>query len=120
MIWISTLIFSIAPIIHKLLLANKDLKELNRKILSQKKSGEVVLGQIAESLAPTLDKFTIDLENAKDIHFLGMPIDYIHFAEDSIDFIEIKSGNAQLSTKQRKIKKQIEDGKVTFRVVKIS
>ena len=37
-----------------------------------------------------------------------------NFDEDTIKFIEVKTAQSQLSPKQRKIKKQIEDGKVEF------
>jgi len=93
-------------------------KERYRKLYSQKKSGEVVMGAIAEAMAPMLDNFPVKGEE-KELHFLGMPIDYIHFGEDEIKFIEVKSGKSTLSTKQRNIKKQIESGKVSFVTVRI-
>lgn len=94
-------------------------EEEKAKILSQRKSGEVILGQIAEVLAPLLDNFPIKYEERKDLVFLGMPIDFIHFGEDKILFIEIKSGKAVLSGKQRKIKKLIDDKKIEFISVQI-
>ena len=74
--------------------------EARKKILSQKKSGEVRLGQIAEKLAPFLEDFTYNPENAI---FLGQPIDYVVFEDDEVIFVEIKSGKSQLSSKQRHI-----------------
>ena len=71
--------------------------ENRRKVVSQKKSSEVRLGGIAETLAPFLDQFEFDPENCT---FLGKPIDYISFADDEITFIEVKSGNSQLNSKQ--------------------
>lgn len=82
------------------------------KLLSQKKSGEVVLGQITEQLAPFLDTFPI--QNPQDLVFLGMPLDYVHFGEEKITFIEIKSGKSKLSTKQRRLRNLIRDGKIEF------
>lgn len=101
-------------------LLKKDLKlqtELNIKILSQKKSSEVRLGQISEHLAPFLLNFKHDPKKA---HFLGMPIDYIVFDEDRVIFLEIKSGGAQLSKTQQQIKKLIEDKKVVWEVMRIN
>lgn len=89
-----------------------------RKLLSQKKSSEVLLGQISEHLAPFLDSFPID-EDLNEINFLGMPIDYIHFGKEKVTFIEVKSGNSKLSRKQRKIRDLIKDGKVEFKTHRI-
>lgn len=49
---------------------------------------------------------------------MGMPIDGICFDEDSIKFIEIKTGNSKLSQKQEKIKKMVENKKVEFKEVR--
>lgn len=61
-----------------------------KKVLSQKKSSEVRLGHIAETLAPFLDQFDFDPENCV---FLGKPIDYISFDDDAVTLIEVKSGD---------------------------
>ena len=88
----------------------------NKKVLSQKKSSEVITGQIAEKLAPFLSDFEHNPQNAI---FLGQPIDYLVFDEEEVVFVEIKSGNAKLTAKQRKIKKLIEDNKVTWKEIRI-
>jgi predicted Holliday junction resolvase-like endonuclease len=87
-----------------------------KKILSQKKSSEVRLGSIAETLAPFLDQFDF---NPEECTFLGKPIDYISFGDDEITFIEIKSGNSQLSSKQRHIRDQVKAKLVSWKEVKI-
>jgi predicted Holliday junction resolvase-like endonuclease len=97
----------------------KDLeeqKELKNKVASQKKSSEVRLGHIAETLAPFLDQFEFEPEECS---FLGQPIDYVSFGQDDITFIEVKSGKSQLSSKQRKIRDQIKQGKVKWKEVRI-
>lgn len=83
---------------------------------SQKRSSEVRLGLIAEQMAPYLSGFPC---NTQDIHFLGQPIDYIGFDEKGVHFIEVKSGEAKLSPKQRKIRDDIQAGKVFWHVVKV-
>ena len=88
----------------------------NKKILSQKKSSEVLTGQIAEKLAPFLSDFKHDPQNAI---FLGQPIDYLVFDKNEIVFIEIKSGNARLSKKQRNIRDLIKNKKVTWKEIRI-
>tara|TARA_R110000822_G_scaffold110654_2_gene240882 strand:+ start:1658 stop:2023 length:366 start_codon:yes stop_codon:yes gene_type:complete len=88
-----------------------------KKLLSQKKSSEVRLGQISENLAPFLKDFKYDPKKA---HFMGMPIDYIIFEEDKIVFLEIKSGEARLSAKQRKIRDLIKNKKVEWDEMRIN
>ncbi len=99
--------------------AEKDLEEEteNRKrIVSQKKSSEVRLGNIAETLAPFLDQFDF---NPEECNFLGKPIDYISFGEEEITFIEVKSGKAQLNSKQRHIRDLIKSKRVAWKEVRI-
>lgn len=88
-----------------------------RKILTQKKSGEVRLGQIAETLAPFLENFPYD---PKKLRAMGNPIDYVCFTDDEVVFIEIKSGNAKHSPVQNKIKQQIQSGNVRFETYRIN
>jgi predicted Holliday junction resolvase-like endonuclease len=87
-----------------------------QKVTSQKKSSEVRLGHIAETLAPFLDQFEFDPETCT---FMGRPIDYISFGDDKITFIEVKSGKSQLSAKQRHIRDLVNDKKVTWKEVRI-
>ena len=87
------------------------------KLLGQKKSSEVRLGQISENLAPFLKNFKYDPKRA---HFLGMPIDYIVFEEDRVVFLEVKSGEAQLSSVQKNIKQLIKDKKVEWDEMRIN
>jgi predicted Holliday junction resolvase-like endonuclease len=90
--------------------------ESKKKIVSQKKSSEVRLGGIAETLAPFLDQFEFDPENCT---FLGKPIDYISFGKDAITLIEVKSGNSQLNKKQRQIRDQVKDNLVEWKEIRI-
>lgn len=94
----------------------EEQKDLKTKVTSQKKSSEVRLGHIAETLAPFLDQFEFEPEECS---FLGQPIDYISFGQDEVTFIEVKSGNSQLSSKQRRIRDQILEGKVAWKEVRI-
>lgn len=95
----------------------EELLEANAKIISQKKSSEVRLGQISEHLVPFLEEFKYDPKNIK---FLGQPIDYICFEQDKIVFLEIKTGEAQLSPKQRNIKSLIENKQVYWDEFRLS
>jgi predicted Holliday junction resolvase-like endonuclease len=95
---------------------NNNSKNQYKKLLSQKKSSETRIGHISETLAPFLDHFEFDPENCS---FLGKPIDYIAFEEEAITIIEIKSGKAQLSKKQRQVRDLIKDGKVYWKEIRI-
>jgi|TARA_R110000824_G_scaffold54248_9_gene149741 predicted Holliday junction resolvase-like endonuclease len=90
--------------------------ENRKKVVSQKKSSEVRLGLISETLAPFLDQFDFDPENCI---FLGKPIDYISFEDEIITFIEVKSGQAQLSTKQRHIRDLVKDKQIAWKQIRI-
>ena len=91
--------------------------ESRKKVLSQKKSSEVRLGHIAETLAPFLDQFDFDPENCV---FLGKPIDYISFDDDAITLIEVKSGKSQLNSKQRHIRDLIKSNQVNWKEIRIT
>lgn len=86
------------------------------KILEQKKSAEVRMGKIAETLSPMLEDFPIDIHKAgTSTVFLGQPVDYMHFdPEHGITFIEVKSGESKLSPNQRKLKSLVQKGKVRW------
>lgn len=90
----------------------------NIKILSQKKSSEVRLGQIGESLVPFLSKCPYD---PKLMSFLGNPIDFIVFDYDQgeIIFLEVKTGKSQLSKRQKLIKNIIKTGKVYYDTIRV-
>jgi predicted Holliday junction resolvase-like endonuclease len=48
-----------------------------------------------------------------------MPIDYIHFGDDMITFIEVKSGNARLSHSQKRVQQQVLDNKIQFKTFRV-
>lgn len=93
-----------------------ELSEQKKKVTSQKKSSEVRLGHIAETLAPFLEQFEFDPETCT---FLGKPIDYISFGDEEITFIEVKSGKSQLSSKQRHIRDLVKSKLVSWKEVRI-
>lgn len=95
--------------------ANKWKKNYD-KVLSQKKSSEVRLGKIGENLAPFIQDWPYEPGNFR---FLGNPVDGISINDDSIVFVEIKTGNSRLSTGQKKAKKLIKEGKVRFETFRI-
>ena len=101
-----------------------ELKErkLNIPLKSEKGSKAVGIGFIYERLAPTLEGFTF---NKNDCRSMFDPIDYVIFEGlsekqkvDKIIFMDIKSGKARLTSKQRKIKEVVDGKKVAFKTYK--
>ena len=86
------------------------------KLLGQKKSSEVRTGKITEQLSPFLDDYPLSPKTAK---FIGDPIDFIHFDDDKITFVEVKSGKSQLNKRQRQIRDLIKEGKVEFTIYRV-
>lgn len=99
---------------------NIQLAEVTSKYESERGkaiSDRVRLGHVSENFAPMLESFPYDRHKCKP---LFQPIDYIYFGDDEIVLIDIKSGDSSLSTKQRNIKKLVQEGKVRFEVHQIS
>ena len=98
-------------------------KEIRKDALAR--SRRVMRGQATEHLAPHM----INGLNPKDYRFMGNPIDYVVFDGASaitdgeadqlneIIFLEIKTGSSKKSKIERRIKKCIEEKKVSFRLV---
>ena len=97
-------------------------RKLNIPIKSEVGAKAINLGFLLERLAPTLDGFTF---NKNDCRSMFDPIDYVIFEGlsekqkvDNIIFVDIKSGGARLTQKQKKIKQVVEDKKVGFKTYK--
>ena len=91
-------------------------QEQYAKLLGQKKSSEVRTGKITEQIAPFLEDYPL---NPRTARFIGDPIDFVHFDEEMVTFLEVKSGKSQLSTKQRRIRDLIRGGKVEFKIYRV-
>jgi predicted Holliday junction resolvase-like endonuclease len=86
------------------------------KLLNQKKSSEVRTGKIAEQIAPFLEDYPLNPGTAR---FLGDPIDFVHFDDDKVTFVEVKSGKSQLNKRQREIRDLVQQGKVEFVIYRV-
>lgn len=86
------------------------------KLFGQKKSSEVRTGKIAEQMAPFLKDYPLNPDTAR---FIGDPLDFVHFDEDKITFVEVKSGKSKLSKKQKNLQDLVLNGKVEFFVYRI-
>lgn len=98
----------------------KDIKIERARAIQQSKS--VTRGQVTEQMIPMFPDFPYSMSDCK---FSGAPIDYIIFkgmsefrdtsdGEISIIFADVKVGSAQRTKVQNRIKKAIEEGKVSF------
>jgi len=80
-------------------------------------SRAIVRGQIYEQLVPYLPGFHF---NPKDAQFLGRPVDFVVF--DGLDegdlrrivFVEVKTGGAKLTTRERLVRNAIREGNVEW------
>ncbi|MFC1685589.1 Holliday junction resolvase-like protein [Nanoarchaeota archaeon] len=70
-------------------------------------------GKAWENFVPFMPGYE-KVANKDNTVFLGMPIDFMSFDDDSIKFIEVKTGKAKLSYNQQRIKKLVEEKKVEW------
>lgn len=81
------------------------------------KSRAVLSGNFSEQLAPYLPDFNF---SPTECRFIGKPIDFIVFKgadEKNIDeviFVEVKSGNAKLSSHEKNLKETIQKKRVRW------
>jgi predicted Holliday junction resolvase-like endonuclease len=89
---------------------------------SLKQSRAVIGGQVSEQIAPYLPGFEF---NPSEARFIGKPIDFIIFKGmdnkkiEEIIFVEVKSGNSNLTDLEKQIKKVISEGKVYWHEYRI-
>lgn len=91
-----------------------NLKKDHSELLSTKRSIEVKHGLSYENLFPYFKNYPYDSRNFR---FIGDPIDGISFEEDKVIFMEFKTGNSKLSSKQKNIKDQIQNKKVEWKEI---
>ena len=88
-------------------------------------SRTVTSGKVQEHLAPLLRPFA-DRFNLREARFLGAPVDYVVFEGledgeiDQVTFVEIKTGTAGLSVRERRIRDAVLDGRVGFETITLS
>ena len=109
-------IIVVGYVAYRLYKKSKDIEAELKKTIFALRSAYVKFGKTFEQFAPFTKDFTEEEKNG--FIFLGMPIDGVIFGKDKIKFIEIKTGESQLSTKQKKIKKMISQGSVEFQEIR--
>ena len=111
----------IGSLLEKAKITKKIQTERNDAV---KRSRAVIGGQVTEQLAPRFPDFPARYDEVK---FIGKPVDFIAFKglEESCDngekchvdevlFIEVKTGNSALSTRERAIKQAVDEGRVRY------
>ena len=86
----------------------------NKKIISEFSSVRVKHGQTWEVFLPLMETFEKTLGPKENATFLGQPIDLIYFNDDEIIFVEVKTGNSRLSSRQRHIRDLVKDRKIRW------
>jgi predicted Holliday junction resolvase-like endonuclease len=87
-----------------------------------RRSAAVVSGKVSEHLAPYMGAFPY---NPKDARFLGTPIDLLVFdgmSEDDlreIVFLEIKTGGATLTTRERRVRDAVLARRVVWKEFRV-
>lgn len=121
----SILFFILGKIIGSLLEKAKITKKIQtERNDAVKRSRAVIGGQVTEQIAPLFPDFPARYDEVK---FIGKPVDFIAFKglEESCDngekchvdevlFIEVKTGNSALSTRERAIKQAVDEGRVRY------
>jgi len=102
------LLFYVIIILFK---RNKYLRGKVLQLKSDHKSLHIKHGKHFEHFVPFMDEYPGDKENSV---FLGNPIDFISFDDESIKFIEVKTGKSSLSEKQKNVKNLVQDKKIEW------
>ena len=131
-------LFAIGVLVYLMNMAKAEIKKLEDLIVEKElelveevkkarkdskfRSSAVNWGKSIEHFVPFMTKFPVPPE---DVVFLGMPIDYVGFTDTEsskkckVHFIEVKSGVSFMSTKQKNIKKAIEEGRIEFHEIAV-
>ena len=87
-----------------------------------KQSRAVLSGQFSEQIAPYLPEFPFKPTEAR---FIGKPVDFVIFKGmdekkiDEVIFVEVKSGQSQLSKVEKTLKETIQNKKISWHEYKI-
>lgn len=89
-----------------------------------RRSMAVVTGKVSEQLVPHFPQFPFA---PRDARFLGSPVDFVVFdglsegegAVRRVVFVEVKTGEARLSPRERGVREAIERGAVEWMEVRV-
>jgi predicted Holliday junction resolvase-like endonuclease len=86
------------------------------------RSQAITAGKVHEQLIPYLPAFPY---NPKDVRFLGSPVDLVVFdglaagCVERIVFLEVKTGGAGLTQRERSVRDAIQDGAVEWAELRV-
>ncbi|MFH0832418.1 MAG: Holliday junction resolvase-like protein [Candidatus Aenigmatarchaeota archaeon] len=95
---------------------NQAMKMQIDELISRKHSLSTKYGKMSEQFFPFLESYPYDREKFR---FIGNPIDGVQFEEDKIIFVEFKTANSQLTTRQKEIRDIVKKGRVEFEEFRI-
>jgi predicted Holliday junction resolvase-like endonuclease len=95
--------------------STRGLRRRVRELDSLKRSQSTRYGQTMEQFAPFLAEWPWD---PKGFRFIGSPVDGVQFTEDGVVFVEVKSASSRLSPLQQAIKRQVQEGRVSWHEVR--
>src|SRR4051794_11993901 len=102
-----------------------DLEDARKDTLT--KSRSITLGKTQEQVAPLFPEFLSQF-NPNDARFLGSPLDFVVFdglcdgddvAVRQIVFVEVKTGKANLSRRERRVRDAIQAGRVSYQMLRL-
>ena len=107
-------------LMYSALVGMRRARDIRRHAVSQSRA--VTRGQVFEQFAAYFPDFEF---SPKDAQFIGKPVDFVVF--DGLDegelrrivFVEIKTGDAALSVRERKIRDAIRRGDVEWRELRL-
>lgn len=112
------LVLLLAAIVALLSLALYFLFMHSRRLSSEiedlgfrKASQSVKYGKLTEQFIPFTEQFPFSRENFR---FIGAPIDGVAFEDNKIYICEFKAAGGALTSKQKNIKRLVEDGNVEW------
>ena len=95
---------------------NRKLRKDINYLTFSKQSLSTKYGKMSEQFMPFLESYPYDKNNFR---FIGTPIDGVQFEDDKIVFVEFKTSNSTMTTKQRAIRNLINDRKIEFKEFRI-
>jgi predicted Holliday junction resolvase-like endonuclease len=111
------IVFVVILILYrKVSMDNQKLRLELKQISFAKQSLSSRYGKLTEQFIPFLKVFPYDEHNFR---FLGNPIDGVQFEDDKIIFMEFKTADSQMTSKQKRIKELVEKKKVSFEEIKL-
>jgi len=116
--WVSlVLLLVVGALVAALIRIRRKLVFLRTQVHGTRVRG----GHLAEVLAPLIEDFPVEVGRPGTATvFLGQPVDYVHFdPDDGVTFIEVKSGDASLSSRQRAFRQLVEAGKVRWETYRV-